>query len=181
MTDNREIRAPMQTSQRDQAWLESQLEHIWQNHFHDVARLNTVTIQWGRANRNRLGSITGKGGSYNTPEHSQILINSLLRNPEIPESVILQTIAHELSHYAHGFCSPHPQKYNHPHRGRVIENELFKRNLSDVYLESQKWLKQNWYTHVSSTIGVKRRKVKRSTNGPKRMSLLSHLGKIITG
>jgi hypothetical protein len=143
---------------RSHTWLVEQLNSIWSQHFADVERLNTVTISWGKHNRNRLGAITAKGGTAANPERSEIRINSLLRNPEIPEIIAQQTIAHELAHYTHGFCSPHPQKYRLPHQGGVIEKELQARGLGDVYNEAEAWLKANWRGHVHDTLGKPRRK-----------------------
>jgi hypothetical protein len=166
-------------SLRSHAWLQQQFQEIWDTHFADVERLNIVTITWGGTARQRLGSITGKGGSFDSPERSEIRINALLRDERIPQSVVWQTIGHEMAHYTHGFCSPHPKKFAHPHRGNVIEKELVARNMTAVYKESEAWLKQNWHTHVSSTIGLKPKK--RRTYGSKSVSLLSHIRKAITG
>jgi hypothetical protein len=159
--------------------LHEQFQTIWNTHFADVERLNTVTITWGGTARTRLGSITGKGGSYDKPDRSEIRINALLRDERIPEAVIWQTIGHEMAHYTHGFCSPHPRKFDHPHRGNVIEKELVARNMTSVYQESEAWLKKNWHAHVASTIGVKR-PTKRRSHGSKSVSLLSHIRKAIT-
>lgn len=157
-------------SQRSHVWLQEQLTIIWNTHFSDVERLNRVTIMWGGTARTRLGSITAKGGSFDKPDHSLIRINALLRDERIPQSVVWQTIGHELAHYTHGFCSPHPRKFDHPHRGNVIEKELIARNMEDVYRESEAWLKKNWHAHVASTIGPKIRK--RRNYGTKPVSLL---------
>jgi hypothetical protein len=162
---------------RDATWLNQQLDLIWSAHFPDVARLNTVTIKWSRVNRTRLGTITGKGGTFwkNNPEVSEIRINPLLQHESVPISVVWQTIAHELSHYTHGFCSPHPQKYPHPHRGNVIQKELQARDLGVIHTEAEGWLKQHWRSHViahaapSATL-KRRRYVPRN-----QMSVLSHL------
>ncbi len=167
--------------QRSHVWLQEQLAIIWENYFGDVERLNRVTITWGGTARTRLGSITAKGGSFDCPEHSEIRINALLRDERIPESVVWQTISHELAHYTHGFCSPHPRKFDHPHRGKVIEKELFARNLTDVYVESEGWLKKNWHAHVASTIGHQPRKRRSYDRRSKSVSLLSHIRKAITG
>lgn len=183
-TDNLEVKNESLANARDkrtQAWLEQQLETIWLNHFSDVARLNTVTIKWSRINRTRLGTITAKGGHdiRNNPELSEIRINPLLQHPEVPQSVIWQTIAHELAHYTHGFCSPHPRRFRDPHRGGVVKNELIERKLGDIYLESEKWLRNNWTMHVTSQINTKPRRRRYARRKP--VSLLSHLKKAITG
>lgn len=159
---------------RSHSWLQSHFESIWRTHFADVEKSNSVTIEWSKHNRNRLGAITAKGGTPTHPEKSEIRINSLLRNPAIPEVVITQTIAHELAHYAHGFCSPHPQKFRHPHRGRVIEKELVARGLGTVYNEAEAWLKQNWRGHVHDVLGQPKRRTYA------RLSLLQNLTARIT-
>src|SRR6266542_4084920 len=121
---------PNQTT-RNQQWLEVLFESLWQDHFSDVSRPNQVVVKWGRMSRTRLGTITARGGfrPLTNPEISEIRINPLLQHHEVPESVIRQTIAHEVAHYSHGFCSPHPRRFDHPHRGNVIEKELLRRNL----------------------------------------------------
>lgn len=177
----REPRDQTALNQRSHVWLQEQLRLIWEDHFTDVERLNMVTITWGGTARTRLGSITGKGGTFDKPERSEIRVNALLRDERIPQSVVWQTIGHELAHYTHGFCSPHPKKFSHPHRGNVIEKELIARNLTDVYKESETWLKQNWHSHVASTIGPKPRKRRTYVRRTKSVSLLSHIRKAITG
>lgn len=171
-------------SNRDQAWLESRFAWLWNAHFSDVAQLNTVRVQWGRATRTRLGTITGRGGSRTHPEVSEIKLNALLRDERIPESVIIQTLAHEIAHYTHGFCSPHPRQYTHPHRGGVIEKELTKRGLKTTSDEAEAWLKQHWSNHIHDRVGIPRlRRRKRSYYVPRRkqVSLLSYLNQILTG
>ncbi|HEY1074380.1 MAG TPA: hypothetical protein VGE59_01620 [Patescibacteria group bacterium] len=174
---------PTAKTKRSHTWLQQQLDIIWSQHFSDIERLNIVTIEWGRTNRNRLGSITGKGGSRDNPTRSEIRINSLMRDERVPESVIWQTIAHELSHYCHGFCSPHPQKYPHAHRGNIIEKELRSRNLAIVYEESEAWLKANWRNYLAQTIGTTRRKAPiRRTYAPRiTVSLLQNFKQGLIG
>ena len=67
----------------------------------------------------------------------------------IPEFVIQSTIAHELCHYTHGFNSPLQKLYTHPHRGGIIKKEFLKRGLIDIYVDSKKWLKENWISVIS--------------------------------
>lgn len=167
--------------ERSQAWLEQQLEIIWTNHFSDIERLNTVLIKWGRPTRTRLGTITGRGGKYDNPEMSLIRINPLLQDPRVPKTVVWQTIIHEVAHYTHGFCSPHPKKYAHPHRGGVIEQEFVARQLSHIHDEAEGWLKKNWVSHVTDSIGLKRRKRTRRRSYARRkpVSLLSYFQQII--
>jgi len=58
---------------------------------------------------------------------SFIGINALLQHAQVPEYVLITTIAHELTHYAHGFGSPLPRCYEHPHANNVVERELERR------------------------------------------------------
>src|SRR5438067_1493992 len=61
----------------------------------------------------------------------RIGINSLLALPEAPHCLTLITVAHELVHYWHGFGSPLPRRYQHPHRGGIVTRELKERGLVD--------------------------------------------------
>ncbi len=128
-------------SYRTQQWLESTLSFIWDNHFDDVARTNEVRIIYGRKAKRRLGSI---GLDRADPSISIIRINPIFMDLEVPEHVISATIVHELTHYAHGFNSPHTRKHQHPHRGGVIRQEFAERGLEYMYIEQNKWLKENW-------------------------------------
>lgn len=148
----------MQTPHRDNKWLENRLNSIWQNHFSDVEKINRVYILFGRANKNQLGCIQAKGarrltrlpGRYPKPSwwlpesYSIITINSLFKNPEVPEEIVDATIAHELVHYSHGFSSPHPQLFRYPHQGSVVTRELIKRGFAKTLQFQKKWLKENW-------------------------------------
>jgi hypothetical protein len=168
---------------RDQAWLEHQLQAIWHNHFYDVARLNTVTIKWGKNSRTRLGTISIKAKHPITglPAVSEIRINPLLQDPNVPPTVVWQTIAHELAHYTHGYCSPHPKKYAHPHRGNVIEKELRGRNLSTTHDHAESWLKEHWHAYVAASVGPKRQRARTRRSyyvHTQPVSILSHLRKI---
>lgn len=127
---------------RDQAWLEDQLAWLWEEYFGDISRLNPVTIGWGRTSRYCLGTIRLKRGGESSLTH--ISLNSTLREAWVPDVVIWQTIAHELTHYGHGFASPHPRRLTYPHRGGVIKRELSRRGLSKVYNQAQAWLKRQW-------------------------------------
>ncbi len=77
--------------------------------------------------------------------HSFIGINSLLQHKDIPDEVLITTIAHELVHYTHGFGSPLPRLYEHPHANRVVDIELEQRGLGNALLQSNKWIDAHWY------------------------------------
>ncbi len=146
---------------RDNKWLAEKMYYLWENYFADVARKNIVLIKFGKRSKRQLGSIRwGKTKSkkfikFVTKQNyvddkrvSVITITSFFKDMEIPEEVVLATIAHEMCHYAHGFNSPLKQIYNHPHKGGVIRKEMAKRGLEDIYKFSKKWLKDNWLLYL---------------------------------
>ncbi len=149
---------------RDDNWLFSKLDEVWDKYFSDVPQLNDVMIVWGRKARNRLGSI--KQGNKRFGEHAEtiITINSLFKDESIPEFIVTATIAHELAHYTHGFHSPLVRKYDHPHAGGAVDRELVKRGLEKEIKEQKKWLKANWKEYVNNHLPRKvnpKRKIKR--------------------
>ncbi len=138
------------STQRDQEWLENMLADIWYKHFSDVEQSNTVKIQYGRKAKRRLGSISLDRADGQT---TIITINPLYQDEIVPEYVVKATIVHEMTHYAHGFNSPHQQKQRHPHSGGVIKKEFAERGLEDMYLQQQKWLKEHWPGTVEKYFG----------------------------
>lgn len=131
----------MSVSYRDQEWLENLLADIWYQHFRDVEQNNDVMIIWAKRAKRRLGSIEVDSRDRRT---SIIKVNRLFQDLAVPEYVIRATIVHEMTHYAHGFGSPHEQKQKHPHSGGVIRKEFAERGLVDLYLKQKRWLKDNW-------------------------------------
>ncbi len=125
---------------RSNAWLREQLENLLQEQFSDMPRPNHISIEFGRQARRRLGSIR----MSRDKKRSHILINGHLRADEVPEQIICSVIAHELCHYAHGFCSPLPQKYKNPHSGGIIPRELKKRGLHLLFEYEKEWTKNHW-------------------------------------
>src|SRR5690348_6835317 len=87
------------------------LEWIWQQYFSDITRANEIRISYSYPWKSRLGLIR----LALDRTHSFIGINSLLQLKQVPEYVLITTIAHELVHYAHGFGSPLPRMCKHPH------------------------------------------------------------------
>ncbi|MCL5407256.1 MAG: hypothetical protein M1429_02060 [Patescibacteria group bacterium] len=130
------------TMQRDHQWLKVRLQTIWQKYFPDVQIVNNVFVKFGRPATTRLGSI--KYGRRKENRNTIITINGHFKNPEIPEFVIDGVLAHELTHYAHGFCSPHQQAFRHPHKNGVVKNEMISRGLQDLLKLEKKWIKENW-------------------------------------
>lgn len=146
--------AGLTAMERDDRWLSDQLRHVWERHFSDTPRANQVHISFARCWKNRLGLITLGEDSGTT----YIRLNLLLCHPLVPDFVNLITIAHELVHYAHGFGSPLPRKYRHPHRGGVVPRELAARGLKSEYHFYQRWIAQHWFPFHAQVI-------KRLTNG----------------
>lgn len=144
---------------RNQEWLENILADVWYKYFFDVAQKNEVVIKYGRKARYRLGSI-----GLDTKDHSisVITINPLYQDLEVPEYVVVATIVHEMTHYAHGFNSPHAQKQQHPHSGGVIRKEFAERGLEDMYQKQKKWLKTHWPTIVTKYFPPQQPRIRRS-------------------
>jgi hypothetical protein len=146
---------------RDNDWLFTKLDEVWDNFFPDIPQDNEVKIIWGRKARNRLGSIKqGKVIKGALPE-TIITINPLFKDQNIPEYVIIGTIGHELAHYAHGFHSPLKRKFETPHAGGVVNKELKSRGLEKVLKLQKKWLKENWEDYLKETFPRSNRRRKR--------------------
>ena len=125
---------------RTAAWLESELETLLKGPFADLEIVNRLEVHWGRKAQRRFGSIKMRRDK----KVSSITINGLFRDEAIPEQIIQATLAHELSHYVHGFSSPLPRKYKSPHAGGVIEREFKKRGLSLLSAYERQWTKNHW-------------------------------------
>ncbi len=156
---------------RDDKWLFSKLDEVWDKYFSDLSQDNDVQIVWGRKAKTRLGSIKQELSknlilnsklknnikNINQKIHpgTVITINSLFKDKNIPEFVILATIAHELAHYAHGFHSPIEQKYATPHAGGIIHKELKERGIGNLEKRQKKWLKENWRNYILENLPQK--------------------------
>lgn len=126
-------------SRRDLAF---HLENIWQIYFPDVPRVNTVEIAYCHPWKRRLGLIRLSLDATT----SFIGINGLLQLSEVPEYILITTIAHELTHYAHGFGSPLPRVFEHPHANRVVERELEERGLGEMVQQCDDWIDKAWFS-----------------------------------
>ena len=126
--------------QRDNRWLKEKLAQIWQRYFPDVPVANNVFVKFGRPTRTRLGSI--KFGRRRENPNTIITINGHFIDLDIPEFVIEAVLAHELTHYAHGFASPLKQTYRHPHKGGVVRHEMVDRGFRDL-LQLEKTVNTN--------------------------------------
>ncbi len=133
---------------RDEKWLEEKLQFLLKKYFASVKLSDPIEIKWGREAKFRFGSIRllkPKGIKLLTkrtkPQKSIITITSMFRSPRIPAKIVEYTIAHELTHYAHGFSSSNKRLFRHPHHGGVVNAELTERGARDLIVEFKKWLK----------------------------------------
>ena len=133
---------------RDNAYLRRKLEQLWQAHFPDVQKTNTVEIEFGKKAVKRLGSIRRCHYPGQEGFDTLIYLNGHFRDEAIPEYVIDATICHELAHYAHGFSSPLPKLSRFPHRGGVVDRELETRGLGKLLRLETEWLKTNWMNYL---------------------------------
>jgi len=121
--------------------LNSYLEQIWHDFFPDTPRINEVCIAYCYPWKTRLGLIRlslDKMVSF-------IGINTLLQLQQVPEYVLITTIAHEMVHYAQGFGSPLPRVCEHPHANKVVERELERRELGEELRCCNEWIDKYWY------------------------------------
>lgn len=116
------------------------LDEIWCTSFADVSRVNRVEIAYARPWQGRLGSIRLEGDNT-----THITVNGLLQLQEVPEAILVITIAHELVHYAHGFGSPLPRRYSHPHANNVVMRELDRRGLGEIRRQCEAWIDSQWF------------------------------------
>ncbi|MBS3150478.1 hypothetical protein J4425_01575 [Candidatus Woesearchaeota archaeon] len=123
---------------RDNGFLGERLESIWKLLFGDVPKLNNVSIRFSGKSKSKFGHIARKGGD------TEIVINELFRFDDVPEYIIDLTIAHELSHYAHGFNSPLKQKYRHPHKGGVVTKEMTLRGFDKMIKMEKMFFRKEW-------------------------------------
>lgn len=140
------------------------LYEIWEKYFPDVPRKNLVVIKFGKYSKRQLGSI--KRANENTKikrllqkykdlldiqddkSISVITITRYFQREDIPEYIIVSTIAHELCHYTHGFNSPLPKQFAYPHQGGIVNKEMDRRGLRDIRLETKRWLKKYWQENI---------------------------------
>ncbi len=123
---------------RDDDFLMQRLESIWGLLFSEIPRMNKVIIKFKGKSRNKFGYIRKKG------DDSFIGINEHFKFEIVPEYIIDLTIAHELSHYAHGFNSPLEKKYKHPHKGGVVTKELTKRGFDKMIKMEKYFFRNEW-------------------------------------
>ena len=124
---------------RDDQFLKEKLESIWNTGFPDVERKNNIKIRFKGRWKNKFGHIKKlKDGN------SEIVINGYFKDEKIPDHVIDLTIAHELVHYSHGFNSPLPRLYKHPHKGGIVNKDLKRRGFGHLLKLERPWIKNEW-------------------------------------
>ncbi len=131
---------------RTDAWLREQLDQLLRGPFSDMTVANRLTVHFGRRAGRRFGSIL----MTRDKRESRITINGHFRDETVPEAIVQATLAHELSHYAHGFSSPLPKKYKSPHAGGVILREFKKRGLEMLYHYEKQWSKSHWGEYLKA-------------------------------
>lgn len=124
---------------RDDSWLNTRLEQIWALLFPDVQKLNNVKVRFKGRWKNKFGHIKRLKNS-----DTEIAINGLFRNEIVPEHIVDLTIAHELIHYSHGFNSPLPKRYRHPHAGGIVTRELRARGFAHLLKREKTFIKNDW-------------------------------------
>jgi hypothetical protein len=127
---------------RTNQWLADYLQELYLDHYTDVPIPNKLVVKFGRKSRSRFGSIIAKTEKSTGKLITYISINQLFRDPEVPDYVIGATLMHEFAHYAHGFHSPLPRKYTHPHRGGIVDKEIIKRGGEALLKDQEKWVKE---------------------------------------
>ena len=124
---------------RDEEWLATLFHEMWEKRFPDVKKRNNVVVRWKGRWKNKFGHIRRLKN-----KDTEIAVNALLSDEKIPEYVIELTLAHELVHYMHGFHSPHPKLFKHPHKGGIVNNELKLRGYGNELKKERVWFKEEW-------------------------------------
>lgn len=123
---------------RDNNWLLSRLDFLWSKHFAEMEQTNPVHITFGRYSKYRLGSIK----LNRKTDRSFITITGMFKSKNIPQEVIDHTIAHELTHYAHGFSSKRTRLHKYPHAGGVVQKEMEQRGMGYLNKAYRAWVKE---------------------------------------
>jgi len=140
---------------RDNYWLAQRLKYIWETYFPEMKQVNDVIVKFGRRSRSRLGSIQlsqpsssiiyfGMRRLLGIKPKTIIILSGYFKSRLVPTYVVDATIAHELSHYAHGFGSIHKRKFRYPHKHGIVRIELRNRGLEELFKKQKKWTKANW-------------------------------------
>ena len=137
---------------RDDEFLKERLESIWKFLFPDLERKNNVHIKFRGKSRSKFGHIRKlRNGD------SEIVINQFFNDGRVPEYIIDLTIAHELVHYMHGFNSPLPRVYKHPHKGGIVNKELKRRGFDNMLKLEKIWIINQWKTIANGELKTGKR------------------------
>lgn len=153
-------------NERQNTDLEAMMYELWDENFADVPRPNLVLIHFGKKSVRQLGCIRwvypgakikslykGREDEHNVQDDgriSRITMTGYFKDRFIPDYVVRMVIAHEMVHYTHGFHSPLPKLYDHPHRGNIVNKEITARGLGDELKRSEVWLKENWSNYLKT-------------------------------
>jgi hypothetical protein len=126
------------------------LDEIWEKYFGDITRVNEVDIAYCYPWKRRLGLIRLSLDNM----ASFIGLNALLQMEEIPEYIVITTVAHEIAHYAHGFGSPLERRFEHPHANNVVARELERRGLGETMRSCDTWIDNYWFSFYDRERGT---------------------------
>ena len=135
---------------RDTRWLVERTKYLLERHFPDVKLGNNLVVKFGRRAKTRLGSIK-YGRAEREHPNTIITLTGYFQDEKVPDYVVDATIAHELSHYTHGFFSPRERLHRHPHHGGVVKREMLDRGLEDMLKLQKIWLKENWVKFIKES------------------------------
>ncbi len=136
---------------RNTKWLVERTKFILRRYFPEMKLGNNLVVKFGRKAKTRLGSI-----KYGSPHrrvnkvhpNTIITLTGYFQDEKVPDFVLDATLAHEISHYSHGFFSPRQRLYHHPHYGGVVKREMLDRGLEDMLKLQKKWLRENWIRFI---------------------------------
>ena len=139
---------------RNTKWLVERTKFILRRYFPDIRLDNNLVVKFGQKAKTRLGSIkygsprgeAGKDGKVHP--NTIITLSGYFQDEKVPDFVLDATLAHEISHYSHGFFSPRQRLYHHPHHGGVVKREMLDRGLEDMLKLQKKWLRENWIRFI---------------------------------
>ncbi len=144
---------------RDQEWLDVRFNQIWSLFFPDIEKKD-VFVRWKGKWKNKFGHIK------KTKKGTEIAINTLFQDLRVPEDMIKLTIAHEITHYMHGFHSHLPKQHYHPHKGGIVDKVLIEKGFGYALKREKDWYKNEWLPMYFQLFPEKlaRRRVRRFFN-----------------
>ena len=60
----------------------------------------------------------------------------------------------------HGFNSPHPRMFKHPHKGNIVNKELKKRGFGNMLMLEKKWTRNEWRKIVKNEFKPREQKIR---------------------